>query len=63
MEETEQKIRNYIFGDRIYNDKVKLTVDMVNSVLTAVVPQSLLKKTLSQAMSYNFKSINITTCD
>ena len=63
MEETEQKIRNYIFGDRVYNDKVKLTVDMVKSVLTAVVPQSLVKKTLSQGMTYNFKAIDITTCD
>jgi len=63
MEETEQKIRNYIFGDRVYNEKVKLTVDMVKSVLTAVVPQSLVKKTLSQGMTYNIKSINITTCD
>jgi hypothetical protein len=63
MEDIEQKIRNYIFGDRIYNDKVKLIIDMVNSSLTAVIPQSLVKKTLSQAMTYNFKSINITTCD
>jgi hypothetical protein len=63
MDDIEQKIRNYVFGDRVYNDKVKLKVDMVNSVLTAVIPQSLIEKTLFQGMTYNFKSINITTCD
>ena len=63
MEDTEQKIRKYVLGERIYSDKIKISIDLVNSVLTAVIPNCLEKKTLVQGMAYNFKTINITICD
>ena len=63
MDDTEQKIKKYILGDRVYGDKVNISIDLVNSVITAIIPHSLVKKTLSQAMAFNIKKINITTCD
>ncbi len=63
MDDTEQKIKKYILGDRVHGDKVNISIDLVNSVLTANIPHSLVKKTLSQAMAFNIKKINITTCD
>ena len=63
MDETEQNIKKYILGDRVYGDKVNISIDLVNSVITAIIPHSLVKKTLTQAIAFNIKKINITTCD
>ena len=63
MDDTEQKIKKYILGDRVYGDKVNISIDLVNSVITAIIPHSLVTKSLSQAMAFNIKKINITTGD
>ena len=63
MDDTEQNIKKYILGDRVYGDKVNISIDLVNSVITAIIPHSLVKKTLSQGLAFNIKKINITTCD
>ena len=43
MDQSDQ-IRKSILGDGIYSSQVRITIDMKNSVLDAVIPDKLVKK-------------------
>ena len=61
MDQSEQ-IRKSILGDGIYSSQVRITIDMKNSVLDAVIPEKLAKKVFMQGMVHNFKSIKVLVC-
>lgn len=61
MDQSEQ-IRKSILGDGIYSSQVRITIDMKNSVLDAVIPEKLVKKVFMQGMVHNFKSIKVLVC-
>ena len=61
MDQSDQ-IRKSILGDGIYSSQVRITIDMKNSVLDAVIPEKLVKKVFMQGMVHNFKSIKVLVC-
>jgi len=62
MDQSEQ-IRKSILGDGTYTSKVRILIDIKNSVLDAVIPERLVKKVMTQGMLNNFKHIKIATCE